>query len=284
MPTSSDRDASLIERVARHERAFVLALGGYAVEVPGAHLVVHERLPAPALNFVQVVEVPTSRQAAFFERALDHYFQRAIRPTFRVPTPVPPHLDQGLRSFGFRRIDADHLVLIAEHVRSPEASGFQVRPAVPDQLGQIVELWGAPGSPEEFRRSLEVLWNFPHAEERVEPLIVTHDDGSPLSAALVYRNRGVTGVYAVTTRTDARGRGGATALVLAACDRPIARESDVTYLPTDHRRGSERMLGFGFRLLQRQAVYALDRDAELALPPVGPASPPRWRPPRARTA
>ncbi len=93
MDDSSARPA--VEAALDAERQFVLTLGGFALEVAGATLVTHERIPAPRFNFVQVEGVGAERQAAFFERALDHYFQRALRPTFRLPEPTPPTSTRG---------------------------------------------------------------------------------------------------------------------------------------------------------------------------------------------
>ena len=90
------------ERVLAGVKAFVLALGGLSLEVSGASLVTHERLLAPLFNYISVDNVGPARQAAFFERALDHYFQRALRPRVLTRIPTPGHLDEGLRRFGFR--------------------------------------------------------------------------------------------------------------------------------------------------------------------------------------
>ncbi|HTT45035.1 MAG TPA: hypothetical protein VMH38_03340, partial [Thermoplasmata archaeon] len=79
-PTEPEVEAALAT-----ERQFVLTLGGFALELAGATLVTHEKLPVPRFNFVQELGVGRERQTTFFEHALDHYFQRALRPTFRVP-------------------------------------------------------------------------------------------------------------------------------------------------------------------------------------------------------
>ncbi|MCI4365333.1 MAG: hypothetical protein L3K10_04640, partial [Thermoplasmata archaeon] len=78
------------------ERQFVKTLGGFVLGIAGAELVTHERIPLPRFNFVVVGDVSLERGTAFFERVLDHYFQRALRPTFRVLPPVPAHLARGL--------------------------------------------------------------------------------------------------------------------------------------------------------------------------------------------
>ena len=108
------------EAALEAERQFVLTLGGFALEIPGATLVTHEKIPVPRFNFVQEMGVGRERQTAFFERALDHYFQRALRPTFRVPLPVPDHVDIGLRRFGFRARSAPLVLLLSSGARPGE--------------------------------------------------------------------------------------------------------------------------------------------------------------------
>ncbi|MCI4355479.1 MAG: hypothetical protein L3K06_08985, partial [Thermoplasmata archaeon] len=98
--------ADEFREVRRLHRGLVLALGGFALELAGGTLVTHERIPVPPFNFVDGADVAIRRQTAFFEKALDHYFQRALRPTFRVDPPVPPHVDKTLRHFGFLPTDA----------------------------------------------------------------------------------------------------------------------------------------------------------------------------------
>ncbi|MCI4367196.1 MAG: hypothetical protein L3K08_05550, partial [Thermoplasmata archaeon] len=63
------------------ERGFVRLLGGYTVGLAGGTLLVNERIPVPRFNIVQSVRVARTRQAQFFESALDHYFQRGVRPS-----------------------------------------------------------------------------------------------------------------------------------------------------------------------------------------------------------
>ena len=97
---SADGAGDLSGELALH-RSFVVALGGFVLEFAGGALVTHERIAVPAFNYVDLDRLAPDRQTAFFERALDHYFQRAIRPSFRARRPVPAHVDRSLRAFGF---------------------------------------------------------------------------------------------------------------------------------------------------------------------------------------
>ena len=202
-----------VEAALEVERQFVLTLGGFALETAGAYLVTHERIPAPRFNFVQELGVAPERQTAFFERALDHYFQRALRPRFRAPFPVAAHIDAGLRRFGFRPRPAP-LVLLLDAPDRPRPTGEppDVRPAKTSELDLVASFWTAERERPEFRAALHVAWTHPNPHERLQPLLAFRR-AEAVSAALVYRYRNVAGIYAVATRPSARGQGAASDLV-----------------------------------------------------------------------
>ena len=276
----SDLSGLATEGALDAERQFVLTLGGFAVEIPGATLVLHEKLPVPRFNFVQELGVGAERQTAFFERALDQYFQRALRPTFRVPLPVTPHVDAGLRRFGFRPLAAPLVLLLATGERSgPFGADLEARAARRGELDLVASFWTTERERPEFRSALEIAWSHPNPHERLVP-ILAFQDGAPVSCALVYRYRTSAGIHAVTTRPEARGKGAASDLVRYVLEHdpvgPGARYS----IFSDSERLERRLVKLGFRSARSFQVYELGPGAELALPPVGPSGPPRWRPPR----
>jgi GNAT superfamily N-acetyltransferase len=269
-----------VEAALEAERQFVLTLGGFALEVAGATLVTHEKIPAPRFNFVQELGVGPERQTAFFERALDHYFQRALRPTFRVALPVPAHIDKGLRRFQFVP-ERSPLTLLIENGEpsSPGPEEFEVRPARRNELDLLASFWSDEKERPELRTALDVVWNHPNPHEEFVPLLASLG-GEPVAAAVVYRYRGAAGIHFVATRPSARGRGAASAIVAYAVRaRPTGRGSFLSIF-ADSSRLEQRLVRLGFGPARAFAEYVLPRNAELALPPPGPPGPPRWRPPR----
>jgi hypothetical protein len=278
-PGPTDTAAS----AARSERTFILALGGYALEIAGASLVTHERIPLPRFNHVVVGAVSPERQTAFFERALDHYFQRALRPTVRVPVPVPPHIDAGLRRFAFRPRAAPYTLWVRNTGppgprTAPRTTGIDVAP--PDDVGSIVNLWAAGTVREELRRSLEVLERHPNPGDRTRALVATRD-GELLGTAVLHESGDAVGLHGVTTVAGERGRGVATALVTEALSMLADRPGRSVVLASDALAVSKRLAELGFAPVLEYAEYELPTDAQLTLPDPGPAQPPRWRPPRA---
>ncbi len=277
----ADGDAALDTVAAlAAERQFVLSLGGFALEVAGGVLVTHERVPAPRFNFVEVEEVSPERQTAFFERALDHYFQRAIRPVFRLRDRPPNHLDAALRKFGFvARPEPLSLLLHDGRTNGEVAPGVEVRAARPDELDRVAEVWTTPRDRPELRAALETVWSHPNPSERLAPLLASVD-GEVASAAVVYRHGSTSGVHLAATAPPARGRGAASALVAYAAGRHPAGPSNRTFLLADSTLALSPLGEVGFRPVERFRVYDLPPSAELSLPPPGPPAPPRWRPPR----
>jgi len=276
----SASDSLEVEAALETERQLVLTLGGYALEVAGATLVTHERLPVPRFNFVQELGVGAERQSAFFERALDHYFQRALRPTFRVPLPVPPHLDAGLRRFGFRPLPSPlELMLSASHAKLAPSASRRVRAAQPSEIDTVASFWTSDRERPEFRAALDVAWNHPNPNEELVP-VLAFDADEAVSAALLYRYRTTAGIYAVATRPAARGRGAASDLVRFATAADLVRGSRSYSIFADSPRLEQRLVTLGFRTVRSFREYALPPDAQLALPDPGPTGPPRWRPPR----
>ncbi|HTS32518.1 MAG TPA: GNAT family N-acetyltransferase [Thermoplasmata archaeon] len=269
-----------VEAALEAERQFVLTLGGFALEVAGAKLVTHEKIPAPRFNFVQELGVGRERQTAFFERALDHYFQRALRPTFRVPLPAAAHVDRGLRRFGFRPRDAP-LTLLLEDGRRPtiDPGATVVREANPSEVERVASFWSDERERPELRTALDVAWNHPNPHEQLVPLLATVDK-EVVAAAIVYRHRAAAGIHFVATRPSSRGRGAASALVLHALrERPVGPATFLSIYADSERLGL-RLARLGFAPARSFLEYELPRSAELAIPAPGPPGPPRWRPPR----
>jgi ribosomal protein S18 acetylase RimI-like enzyme len=262
------------------ERQFVLALGGFALEIAGAVLVTHEKLPSPRFNFVDVRGIAPERQSAFFERSLDHYFQRAIRPTFRLRPPVPPHLDAGLRRLGLRPRPAPlELMIASEEVPDPDPTAVRVRSADRGDLDTVAAFWTHERERPEFRAALEVAWSHPNPGERLRP-ILAGEGADVVAGALVYEYGGTSGIYAVATQPGARGRGAASSLVRYARSSPFADPGTRASIFADSARLRARLEHLGFRTGLTLQEYELPTDAALAIPPPGPEGPPRWRPPR----
>lgn len=268
------------EAALASERQFVYSLGGFALEMAGAALVTNEKLPVPRFNFVQEVGVGPERQTAFFERALDHYFQRALRPTFRVPAPPAQHVDAGLRRFGFRPKDSLLVLLVSVEPPPPAAPAeVTVRRALRADLDLVASFWTSERERAEFRAALDVVWSHPNPYESLVPLLAFLDD-VPVSAALVYRYRSMAGIHAVVTRGPSRGRGAASALVDFARREEVAGPAVRYSIFADSPRLERKLQSMGFRPVRSFVEYELPPSAELALPPPGPPSGPRWRPPR----
>jgi GNAT superfamily N-acetyltransferase len=264
------------------ERQFVLTLGGFALEIPGAALVTHEKIPVPRFNFVQELGVGPERQAAFFERALDHYFQRALRPTFRVPLPVPGHVEAGLKRFGFRPRPTVLKLLLSTGARPPAlAEDVTVRVAARSELDLVASFWTGERERPEFRTALDIAWNHPNPHEQLAPLLADMD-GETVATALVYRHRSSAGIHGVATRPAARGKGAASELVVyALTHEPVGK--GVRYsIFADSNRLEQRLLRLGFLPARAFQEYELPQDAVLAVPSPGPVGPPQWRPPRDR--
>jgi hypothetical protein len=272
-----------VRSALRAEQELVKTLGGFVLAIAGAELVTHERIPIPRFNFVEVTGVGRGRQSAFFERALDHYFQRALRPTFRIPLPEPAHVAAGLERFGFRpRPHPISLLLGASPSISHSPSAWAVRPAAGADLDAAAELWVEDRGRPEFRSAVEVAWRHPNPGERLTPMVAVRD-GRVVSAALRYDRSGTSGLHFITTRPGERGQGAASALVEGTFASP---DSDPfagrPYLLADSDRLERRLVQLGFEAVLSFREYELPPDAELAFPSPGPAVPPRWRPPRGR--
>lgn len=281
---AADLTELAIEAALEAERQFVLTLGGFALEIPGATLVTHEKIPVPRFNFVQELGVGPERQAAFFERALDHYFQRALRPAFRVPLPVPGHVASGLQRFGFRPRPTALKLLLSSGVRPPAiAEEVRVHVAARDELDLVSSFWAGERERPEFRMALDVAWNHPNPNEQLAPLLAVLD-GETVASALVYRHRSSAGIHGVATRPAARGRGAASELVLYALTREPVGKGVRYSIFADSSRLEQRLVRLGFLPARSFQEYELPRDAALAIPPSGPSGPPRWRPPRGTPA
>jgi len=272
-----------LEGVLREERELVYAFGGFAVELAGGTLVTNERVPVPRFNFVEEVSVARERMSGFFEKALDHYFQRALRPEFHLPDPPPEHLVAVLTRLGFLARPEPRSVLICPRSVEvpPPPREFTARAAVPEELDLIIDFWAATREREELRRCLQVLWEHPNPEERVIPALAFSEE-SVASVALLHRYRGVWGIHAVATQPTNRGRGAASAIVLAALHRILPPGEAPVAIWADHARVRRRLETLGFHEILRERVYELGPKAELHLPPASASAGPLWRPSRAR--
>jgi GNAT superfamily N-acetyltransferase len=273
-----------IESALREERELVLSLGGYALELAGGVLVANERIPVPRFNFVQYVRIHRNRQSTFLERALDHYFQRALRPSIRIEHPVPDFLDNSLRQLGFQPTPSPWSLLLRRRpVKTARTGGeYVVRTATADELPFLASFWTGATEREEFLRALAVVLEHPNPEEGLVPGIALRD-GAPISAALLHTHRSSVGIHGVVTQPAARGQGAATALVAGLLELPPAGEKTGTVaMWSDSTRLDRRLGDLGFEVAVRYTVYELPAGAHLASPTAPAPAPPRWRPPRGR--
>jgi hypothetical protein len=281
VPTAPDSHPE-IEAALREERELVLSLGGYALELAGGVMVVNERVPVPRFNFVQYVRLHRNRQSTFLERALDHYFQRALRPSIRIEQPVPAFLDESLRRLGFRPGPTPWSLLLRRRLPRSISAGRQyvVRTATADELPLVASFWTGPTEQEEFLRALSVALEHPNPDERVAPGVALRE-GAPVSAALLHTHRSAVGIHGVVTQPSERGQGAATALVAGLLTDPLAQDkAGPVAMWSDSLRLDRRLGDLGFDVAVRYTVYELPPDAELALPAPSPPAPPRWRPPK----
>jgi GNAT superfamily N-acetyltransferase len=276
--TRTDGAGELEADLATH-RSFAVALGGFVLEIAGGSLVTHERIAVPAFNYVDLDRLAPDRLAAFFERALDHYFQRAIRPSFRAIRPVPPHVDRTLGSLGFVPGPDPWVVLRATSAGDPGAPEPPLKIESVRAGDELAPLWAHEREQAELRRSLEVLLDHPNPGEHLDAL-VARENGPVVGCALVYERDGAAGIHAVATQPAARGRGVATAMVRSAMNRLSGRGVGRTVLLSAVPRLAPRLAPLGFHEVGQLVEYTLPTDAVLAVPPSGPPAPPRWRPPR----
>ncbi len=270
-----------LETALREERELVLALGGFAMELPGGVLVLDERVPVPRFNYVQYVRLNPKRQSAFFERALDQYFQRALRPTFQVEVPVPGFVDRGLRKLGFVPGPAERALLYWEASMPARAAPtpYVVRPAGSEELAWAAGFWAGEAESAELVRALAVAFDHPNPEERLVVYVARRGD-RPVAAALLHRYRTAVGIHGVATQPSERGQGAATALVEALLRTEGIETAAPVVIWSESPRLERHLTAMGFVPSTRFALYRLPGDAQLSLPPVGPPAPPRWRPPR----
>jgi len=273
-----------VETALAAEQQFVRTLGGFVMGISGGDLVVHDRIPLARFNFVVVHSFSPERRAAFFERALDQYFQRAIRPTFRVAHPVSAHVDSGLRSLGFRPNSASlTLLLSGGEIGPPPSSDLTVRPATEAEFDSILSLWTTERERPELRTALDIVWHHPNPEERLTPMVAARATDI-VSAGILYEARGEMGLHFIATRPGEEGQGAASELVAGVFAASEGRTRVNGFLFADSPRLEARLVRLGFRPARLFTVYELPVDAALALPPVPPTGPPQWRPPRGASA
>ena len=264
----------------RTERGFVRALGGYTVGLAGGTLLVNERIPLPRFNVVQAVRVARGRRTQFFEGALDHYYQRALRPRFRVEDPVPAHVAETLEHLGYRPQRRSELWLVAGPDRPAGGAVPGLERTAPEALDEIVAWWADGREGVELRRQVEVGMLHPNPGESLAPLAYRGTDGALRSVGLAYRRGEAAVLEAVLTVPGQRGGGAATAWVRGALGEEPCRGARYVGLRTEEPRLGERLAPMGFEPAGRFRSYELDPAAELRVP-VAPSNGPLWRPPRA---
>lgn len=217
---TEDLPPGMLAEGLRVTRSLALVMGGYAVEVPGATMVVNEKVPVPRFNWVQDVQQSPGRVLAFVERALEHYYQRALRPTFDLRAGVSQDLlvrclgEAHYRSRG--PTGRRHLLLrgAAEPPPGRPPSTLEARVAEEEDLDSVVDFLAEGRFREEVWRSLEVVIAHPNPGERFVPYL-GWDEGKPVAVGLLHHTAGAAGLHALASLPEARGRGHATSLLNA---------------------------------------------------------------------
>ncbi len=264
---------ALLALALREERHFCELFAGHAVELTEAHLVVNEKVPVPRFNYVQDARCGPGRTAAFLERTLEHYYQRALRPAFELPLrPSQPPLVEALRLMGYlSRGEDHHRHLLVWSGARPVPSGaarsdpdgeLQVDRVPEDELGTFVDLLVESQARyrEEVRRYLEVAIAHPHPGERVVPYVARAREG-PVSFGLFHAHGAASGLFAVGTATTAREKGYATALVREV----LAKEGRGAPLPlclsAEGRVPPRPLLELGFEVWASFERFELSEEA-----------------------
>ncbi len=202
-------------RLLREDRAFALLFGGYAVELPEATLVVNERVPVPRFNYAQDVRVSRGRTSAFLERTLEHYYQRALRPSFELPCGLAqPELVRALEDQGFeKRGGAPREIFAWRPQPLPELDGrYQVRPAREEERTDFATFYAEERFREELVRYLDVAESHPNQGDRTVAYLALAG-GEWVAAGLFHRSAYGSTLHGVATKPESRGRGAASALV-----------------------------------------------------------------------
>jgi hypothetical protein len=259
------------------ERRFVLTLGGFSHEIAGATLVTLERVPAERFNYADVHEVSPQRLTALVERSLDHYFQRAIRPVFRVPEPVPEPLDAALRRVGFLS-EPDPVGVFVSGGSSLGGRSIlsTARRAERSELDALLPFWAPARARLDLRAAIDNAWAHPNPQEELVPM-VTMREGTPAGAGIVYAFRGARALVLAGDVTDPAAGPTDGALLDGAVRDDPSRPLWVL-APTGH--DGRPSAPPGFRLVRTLRRFRLSPKAQLDLGPLPPPGPPRWRPPR----
>jgi len=278
-PSPPERPDSL--RWADEERELICALGGFALHLSGGWLVTHERLPGSRFNFIDIGALNPARRTAFLERALDHYFQRALRPVVRLSPRAPEAIVGSLERLGFRERSTPQLLLTRQlkPLRGPASAGERVRALTPQELPILYRLWGGERELPEIRSTIDVALSAPSPGEEVVP-VGSIVEGRLVSVGLLHHWNGIWGLHAVATIPGERGNGWASDLAIQAPVASTDRGDRWLGLRVDSVRVPSHLETAGFVAQEQCRIFDLPTDRSLEVPPPGPPQPPRWRPPR----
>lgn len=238
------------------------------MELSEAHLVVNEKVPVPRFNFVQDARCGAGRVAAFVERTLEHYYQRALRPTFELPKDVhQPALEHALELSGYLpkgREHRRHLLLWNGQGPPPAVSNrdeVRVETLSDDELPTLVDLLVESNARyrEEVRRYLEVGMGHPNPGERVVPYVARTGSGAVSFGVLLSHATG-SGLYAVGTPTSERARGYASRLVAEVLRREAPRSPFPFCISAQGTTPPRPLLEMGFEVGQSFEVFEMSAE------------------------
>lgn len=258
---SSEEAPALLAEGLRQSRSLALVMGGYALEVPGAIMVVNEKVPVPRFNWVQDVRQSPGRVLAFVERALEHYYQRALRPTFDLRVgPTQDLLVRSLGLAGYRSLGPTgrrHLLLrdAAPPPASSSTSRLTVRAAEDAEIVRVADFLAEGRFQEEVLRCLEVVVAHPNPGERFVPYL-GWEGKTPVAVGLLHCTEGTAGLHALASLPQVRGRGHATEL-LRAILRDLPSPMRV-WMTVEGETVARPVRDLGFRTLSTFDVFALD--------------------------
>lgn len=236
----------------QEERRLSQIFGGYTVELPGAHLVVNEKVPVPRFNWVQDVRCGPGRVTALLERVFDHYYQRALRPIVELPSDLPqPWLVKALGMAGYLPKGPEHRrhLMVWDGFPRPEEAprtpSLRIEPVPAEEIDLFVDFLIEPKHRTEVYRSLETVMVHPNAGEIALPYVARVAE-DPVAFGLFHRYGAASALFAVGTVAKERRKGFATSLVAEIVRREGPRSPSPLLISMEGERPPRPLVTMGF--------------------------------------